>query len=116
MNQLNVAVSRILVDITVNDVPALLADTDRLPRLVRLALVSVRKTKLLAVTAVVEIVAVPATSVPVPAEALVPVVMLILLPAVFSVRLPAAPIFPVVVIASPVPALSTFKVGWVLVA
>jgi len=61
---------------TVNDVPALLADTERLPRLVRLALASVRNIRLLAVTAVVEMVAVPATSVPVPAEALEPVVIL----------------------------------------
>jgi len=61
---------------TVNDVPALLADTERLPRLVKLELVSVRNIRLLAVTALVEMVAVPATSVPVPAEALEPVVIL----------------------------------------
>lgn len=81
-------VSNANVEVTTNEVPAVLADTVSVPTFVILEAVSVRNMRLLAVTAVVEMVAVPATSVPVPAEALDPVVILSLLPAVPRVRLP----------------------------
>lgn len=85
---MNVDVSIATVEVTTNDVPAVLAETVSTPTLTTLVEVSWRNIRLLAVTAVVEIVAVPPTKVPVPAEALEPVVMLILLPAVPRVRLP----------------------------
>ena len=72
-------VSIAMVDVTTKLAPAVLADTVRVPTLVTLEAVSCKKIMLLAVTTLVEIVAVPPTSVPVPADPLVPVVTVIFL-------------------------------------
>lgn len=75
ISQLNVLVSIAMVLVTVNDVPADFDETVRFPTLVVDEEVSVKKIREFAVTAVVLIVTVPPTNVPVPAEAFEPVVI-----------------------------------------
>src|SRR5438445_8110699 len=74
MNHANVEVSRELVDWTTKEVPATMdaGGADSEPTLVSDPVRSVRKIRLLAVTAVVETVTVPPTSVAVPAMAAAP--------------------------------------------
>jgi hypothetical protein len=85
MCQLNVDVSSALELVTVNDVPALFAETVSVPTFVTELAVSCKKIKLDAVTAVVEIVTVPPVSVPVPAMAAAPPVGIETLPGKFTV-------------------------------
>lgn len=91
--QLKVEVSKASVLVTVKLVLALIADTVNDPTFVVLLLVSVKNTRVFAVTEVFAIVTVPAVSVPVPMRALEPDFIIRPLPA--AVR----DIFPVAVIA-----------------
>ena len=118
MSQPIVEVSVVDAELITNDVPATtvpLVKAEATVTVPRAWQVSI--TMLEAVMAVVETVTVPATKTAVPAEALVPVIMFILLPAL-SVRPPASINAPPVFISSPspVPALSIFRVAPVVPA
>jgi hypothetical protein len=84
---LNVFASNTFELFTTKEVAAVIIPTDSIP-IFTLVEVAVRKIMLLAVTAVVEIVAVPLDNVPVPTDALLPVAILNLLPAVPKLKLP----------------------------